>query len=236
MKKRLIILLSIILLIIFLILFISLYDFRIKEIETIDLINVELDKCIDGDTAWFKINGKNKKYRFLAIDAKELDTTDGKLARDYVCEILTNAKKIEIKYDKLGEIKDKYERELVWVYVDNNLLQEKILENGYARIKYIYANYDYLENLIAIENKAIKNKVGIWKNYSSKTYNDYYEVTFDYTYMKKSIKVLKNNKVDLIDNPIVDGCKFIGWVNGNNLFDLSTKIKKDYNLVAKFDC
>ena len=108
MKKRLIILLSIILLIIFLILFISLYDFRIKEIETTDLINVELDKCIDGDTAWFKINGKNKKYRFLAIDAKELDTTDGKLASDYVCDILTNAKKIEIKYDKLGEIKDKY--------------------------------------------------------------------------------------------------------------------------------
>ena len=32
-------------------------------------------------------------------------------------------KDIKIEYDKLGETKDKYERELVWVYVDNELLE-----------------------------------------------------------------------------------------------------------------
>ena len=235
MNKKITIFLSILLFIMFLI-FINIYDFKINNIKTNNLIKVELDKCVDGDTAWFKINGKSKKYRFLAVDAPEIDNKDGELASKFVCDILENSKNINIKYDELGVTKDKYERELVWVYVDDRLIQEDILKNGYARIKYIYANYEYLENLMNIEDEAIKERIGIWKNYNYETYNDYYTITFDYTYMKKHVKVLKNNMVDLIDNPYIDGCKFIGWKNGNYLFDLSTKIKKDYNLVAKFEC
>ena len=236
MNKKIIIFFSITILLVFLMFFMTIYDFKINNIKTDSKLNVELDKCVDGDTAWFKINGKSKKYRFLSVDSYELDTDYGIIAKDYVCDLLTNAKEIKIEYDIVGKIRDKYERELVWVYVDDELIQEKILSKGYARIKYVYANYKYLENLILIEDKAIKEKLGIWKNYYYKTYNDYYTITFDYTYMNKNVKVLKNNIVELIDNPFIEGCRFIGWKNGNYLFDLSTKIKKDYNLVAKFDC
>lgn len=235
MNKKVIIFISIFLFMMFLI-FISIYDFKINNIKTNKLIKVELDKCVDGDTAWFNIDGKSKKYRFLAIDSPEINTEEGMISSKFVCDILENSNDIKIKYDELGLTKDKYERELVWVYVDGILIQEEILRHGFARIKYIYANYEYLENLINVEDEAIKERLGIWKNYNYETYNDYYTITFDYTYMKKNVKVLKNNIVDLIDNPYIDGCKFIGWKNGNYLFDLSTKIKKDYNLVAKFDC
>lgn len=231
-----IILISIIILIVFLILFMLLYDSKINNIKTNELKNVELDKCIDGDTAWFRINNKSKKYRFLAIDSPEINTIYGKISSDYVCNLLKNAKNIKIEYDIVGDTRDKYGRELVWVYVNDNLLQEKILEKGYARIKYIYANYEYLDKLFDIENKAIDNRLGIWDDYTYKTYNDYYTVTFDYSYMNKSITVLKNSMIDLIDNPYIKGCRFIGWKNGNYLFDLSTKINKDYKLSAKFDC
>ena len=54
--------------------------------------------------------------------------------------------------------------------------------------------------------------------------------------MNKNIKVLKNSMVDLIDNPYINGCRFVGWKYGNYLFDLSTKINKNYNLSAKFEC
>ena len=32
---------------------------------------VTLDKCVDGDTAWFKISGERVKSRFLYIDTPE---------------------------------------------------------------------------------------------------------------------------------------------------------------------
>lgn len=235
-KSRKIIFSSIISLIIFLIIFMFLYDTKLHNIKTNELISVKLDKCIDGDTAWFKTEKNSKKYRFLAIDSPELDTEKGANSAYYVCEILKEAKKIEIEYDIVGYSIDKYGRELVWVYVDGELLQEKLLEKGYAKIKYIYANYEYLDKLFEIENEAINNRLGIWENYTNKVYNDYYTVTFDYSYSNKSVKVLKNSMVDLIDNPYIEGCRFIGWKYGNYLFDLSTKINKDYNLSAKFDC
>ena len=32
---------------------------------------VKLDKCVDGDTAWFYYNNEVSKFRFLAIDTPE---------------------------------------------------------------------------------------------------------------------------------------------------------------------
>ena len=200
-----------------------------------ELISVELEKCVDGDTAWFKLNGKSKKYRFLAINAPEVDTTLGKSSKEFVCGLLNNSKNIKIEYDDVGEIRDKYKRELVWVYVDNELLQEKILEEGLAEIKYIYAKYKYIDKLISVENNSKINKYGIWEEYDNKTYTEYYTLRIDDLSEIKEEKVLKNSMF-IIDNPIKKGCKFIGWKNINKLFDLSTKIKKDYNLVAKYEC
>ena len=230
--KRIIIYMSIIIVIILL-----LSSIKLLNKKTIDnnKITVKLDKCVDGDTAWFKINGAIKKYRFLSIDSPEIDTEYGKLAKDYVCDLLMKSKDIKIEYDKLGETKDKYEIELVWVYVDNELLQEKILEKGLAEIKYVYAKYAHLDKLIEIENSSKNNKIGIWKNYYNKTYNEYYTITLDNLSVITKERVLKNNMI-IINNPIKKGCKFIGWQNNNKLFDLSTKIKKDYKLVAKFEC
>ena len=38
-----------------------------------DKIEVKIKKCVDGDTAWFKTKDGIKKYRFLGIDAPEVD-------------------------------------------------------------------------------------------------------------------------------------------------------------------
>lgn len=201
-----------------------------------ELTEVILDKCVDGDTAWFKIDDKVNKYRFLAIDTKELNTDFGELTKNYVCELLSKANTVEIKYDEVGKLEDKYNRKLVWVYIDGVLIQEKLIKEGFAEIKYIYANYDYLDNLIESENYAKENKLGIWKNYNKIDYNKYYTVTYSFNNESKEYKVLKNTKVILIENPKRVGCKFIGWKNNNYLFDLSTKINKDYKLEAVFDC
>ena len=67
---------------------------------------VTLNKCVDGDTAYFMLNEKIIKTRFLAIDTPE-STNEieeyGKEASTFTCNALTNAKKIEIEYDEENE-------------------------------------------------------------------------------------------------------------------------------------
>lgn len=130
-------------------------------------LEVTLDKCVDGDTAWFNLDNERIKTRFLAINTPESTNkieAYGKEASNYTCNMLTNAKKIEIEYDNNSDKFDKYDRHLVWVFVDDTLLQEKLLEEGLAEIKYIYGDYKYLDEIKKVESTAKKNKVGMWSD------------------------------------------------------------------------
>lgn len=125
---------------------------------------VILDKCIDGDTATFILNDEIKTYRFISINAPEVKTEKyGKEASEYVCNLLKNAQKIEIEYDDKAT-KDKYDRILSWIWIDGKLLQETIIENGYAEVAYVYDDYKYTKSLCLVQNKAITNKKNIWSD------------------------------------------------------------------------
>ena len=120
---------------------------------------VELKKCVDGDTAWFYYNNNEIKVRFLAINTPESTNkieAYGKEASKYTCNRLMNAKKIELEYDDNSDLKDKYGRDLVWVFVDDSLLNKDIVENGYGEVKYIYGDYKYLSLIKEAEEKAIE--------------------------------------------------------------------------------
>jgi len=128
-------------------------------------------KCVDGDTAKVKINNKVKTLRFLAIDTPETkhptksEEAYGKEASDYTCTRLQEAKQITLEYDLGSDKQDKYDRDLVWVFVDNSLLQEELLKKGYAKVEYLYGDYKYTDKLLDVEKEAKKNKVGIWSDY-----------------------------------------------------------------------
>lgn len=137
---------------------------------------VTLEKCVDGDTAWFSVGENKIKTRFLAIDTPESTIKKeeyGKEASDYTCNLLMNAKTIEIEYDKNSDQFDKYDRHLVWVFVNNELLQEKLVENGYAEVKYIYGDYKYTSLLEEKEKIAKEKKLHIWSNQSDDKEDDF---------------------------------------------------------------
>ena len=122
-------------------------------------------KCVDGDTAIFNISNKETKVRFLAVDTPEITTNVefyGKEAKEYTCDRLKNASKIELEYDPKAST-DKYDRVLAWVYVDNILLQKEIIEKGYGSVAYIYDKYMYINELCDLQDTAFNNKIGIWK-------------------------------------------------------------------------
>ena len=144
-------------------------------------IEVEYKKCVDGDTAWFIMNDEEVKVRFIAINAPELEHEEKEAeyyseeAKDYVCTKLERADKIELEFDPNSDMQDKYDRYIAWVFVDNKLLQNDIVKNGYAKVDYIYNEYKYVDNLYKSENIAKKNNLGIWKDYVNKDFSFYFD-------------------------------------------------------------
>ena len=130
---------------------------------------VDLYKCVDGDTAWFTYDNNNIKARFLAIDTPESTTKKEKYGYEaslFTCNKLKDASIIHLEYDKNSDKQDKYKRELVWVFVDDKLLQEQILKEGLGEVKYIYGDYKYLPILYKAEEKVKKEKINIWEDYN----------------------------------------------------------------------
>lgn len=136
--------------------------------------NITLDSCIDGDTAWFIINGKKEKVRFLGVDAPEatkMVEEYGRDASDFTCNILSNANDIYIEYDSNSDVRDKYDRVLGWIFVDDNNLSELLVLNGLAEVKYIYGDYKYISDLCDAQYKAYSDRLMIWNLYN---YSDNY--------------------------------------------------------------
>lgn len=182
---------------------------------------VTFSKCVDGDTIKVKVKNKEATVRMLAVDTpesvhpkKEVEYY-GKDASDYTCNLITNAKKIELEYDSNSDKYDKYERLLAWVFVDDYLLQDKLVRNGYAEVAYLYGNYKYTDLLKDHEVLAKQEYIGIWDDDAREEYNlkknkveDTNEslfvtlvliiIGFIYTYIKKRFtKYLKKCKIKL---------------------------------------
>lgn len=136
---------------------------------------VKLSKCTDGDTAHFLIDGKDKTVRFLAINAPEYTKEKepyGKEASEYVCNVLTNAKKIQLEFDDGSDETDKYGRVLAWVYADGKLVQRELVKQGLAEVKYIYGDYAYTDELKALEKEAKAQKLAMWSNATTEDEDD----------------------------------------------------------------
>lgn len=137
-----------------------------KEIEKGERFEVTLVKVVDGDTAWFDIDGQETKVRFLYIDTPESTTTIepyGKEASEFVSNELNNAEKIELELNVDGDEYDKYDRLLAWIFVDNELLQEKIAKNGLCEKFYDYGyEYTYKNIIVEADKEAKAKKLGIY--------------------------------------------------------------------------
>ncbi len=202
---------------------------------------VILDKCVDGDTASFIIDGKKKKVRFLGIDTpesvhpyKEVEKY-GKDASEYTCYLLKNANTIELSYENNLSKTDKYGRILAWVWADNNLVQKELVSIGYAEVRYIYANYSKLDELFEAQEDAKLNKLGIWYDYKETKYNNKtFTVTYKVSNKEEKVDVKEGDMVKIIDNPTKSGYVFSGWTYGNEPYDLSKPITRNITVKASF--
>lgn len=134
---------------------------------------VKFNKCIDGDTFKALLNDEIITVRLLAVDTPESVHPNkekefyGEEASNFTCNLVRNAKKIEVEYDSNSEKYDKYNRLLAWVFVDDTLLQDEIIRNGYGRVAYLYDDYKYTKLLLDSEAYAKGNHLGIWVDNSN---------------------------------------------------------------------
>ena len=131
------------------------------------LVPVELVKTIDGDTIKIKYEGKEQNVRYLLIDTPETNHPRlgkqpfGEKAKERNRELM-NSGKLEIEFD-IGGKTDKYDRLLAYIYIDGVSVQETLLEEGLARVAYVYPpNTRHLDAYKKAEENARKAGIGIW--------------------------------------------------------------------------
>ncbi len=184
-------------------------------------IKVELVATVDGDTAKFKINEEQITVRFLGINTKE--TVDpkrgeeawGKEASDFTKEKLGKATKIELEFDDIADEKDKYDRYLAWIWVDDELLQNLLVENGLAENYMLQNNYKYAGMLQESEEIAKNNKFGIWS-----------EETKDIQNNENENKIIENNQINTQNNNLLYTMIGISIILIVSIFNIAHNRKK----------
>ena len=177
--------------------------------------SVSFSKCVDGDTIKVILDGKERTVRLLAVDTPEsVHPTKGveyygKEASNFTCNTITNAKKIQLEYDKDSDKEDKYDRLLAWVFVDGELLQDKIIQGGYAEVAYLYGDYKYTNLLQDHQAVAETKKIGIWNDKEREKYNSSNNIeedieNVDDSYSDDEIKGTIEDTVDKIKKLNID--------------------------------
>ena len=121
-------------------------------------------KVFDGDTILIKNEDTETKIRFLGIDAFEHDENIyGKKAKDFLSMLLLN-KNVCIETDV--QKSDIYGRTLGYVFVNDLLINEELLKNGYAILYDFPPNTKYIYRLKKAQIYARENMLGIWKEHN----------------------------------------------------------------------
>ncbi len=147
-----------------------LYNVFLAEEPLVDdrgLIPVDLVRTIDGDTIKIRYEGKEQNVRYLLIDTPELDHEHfdhqpfAEEAKNRNDELLRGGQ-VQIEFD-VGDREDKYGRLLAYVYVDGESVQQTLLEEGLARVAYIYEpNTKHLSSFKMAAEKAEAASLGVW--------------------------------------------------------------------------
>ncbi|MEK7503968.1 MAG: thermonuclease family protein [Patescibacteria group bacterium] len=126
-------------------------------------------KVVDGDTIKVSLNNKTETIRLIGVDTPE--TVDprrvvgcfGREASNFTKKTLSN-QNIKLEADVLSGDRDKYQRLLRYVFLeDGQNFNQVLIENGYAH-EYTYNSipYKYQEIFKKAQIDARDNSRGLW--------------------------------------------------------------------------
>lgn len=139
-------------------------EFKVTNLVTTSLNKqkVKVIRVIDGDT--IEIEGGDK-VRYIGIDTPE--TVDPKQSiqcfgqeADIKNKELVEGKELELEKDVNNT--DRYGRLLRYVWIDNEMINEKLIRLGYAKLETVPPDVKYSERLIKAEKDARVKNIGLW--------------------------------------------------------------------------
>lgn len=96
----------------------------------------------------------------------------GDVSTQFLTELI-DGKEITIEHDK--DASDKYGRELVHIFYNGQNVNQLMIEQGLARVAYLYDDYKYIHEYKQAEEIAKGEERNIWSipNYVSQSSNGY---------------------------------------------------------------
>ena len=114
--------------------------------DTIKLANGEKVRYLGIDTP--EMNYKAPPAEYFAKDAKAFNQS------------LVDGKVVRLEFD--AQRRDKYQRLLAYVYLDDIFINKKMIEEGYAKILIIPPNEKYSDEFLKLQRKARQEGKGVW--------------------------------------------------------------------------
>lgn len=141
-----------------------------------DFVQAVIVRAVDGDTAVVKVDGQEKRVRFLGVDTPETVHPNkpvqffGKEASNFTKENL-NGRRVWLEYDSNPQ--DRYGRHLAYIWLNNpktinestireNMFNAKLLLGGYAKVMIIRPNKRYESEFKKFQDEARNKKLGVW--------------------------------------------------------------------------
>lgn len=139
------------------------YEVAGTFIYTSKTMDAEVTSVIDGDTFRIRTNeGDTEKVRLLLIDTPEIGEQPEPYAleaRDYTKELL-DGQTVHLEFDESE--RDQYGRLLAYVYVNDQMVNQLLLEKGLARVAVFPPDTLYLDDFRMIESRARESGLRIW--------------------------------------------------------------------------
>lgn len=116
-------------------------------------------RVIDGDT--IVIEG-GEHVRYLGVDAPETQGTAECYGREATerNRQLVEGKRVRLEADRRD--RDRYGRLLRWVWVEDTLVNEQLIREGYATVYRAEPAAKYMNRLLAAEAEARSSGAGLW--------------------------------------------------------------------------
>ena len=113
----------------------------------------------DGDTIKVRTAGGDIKIRLYGIDTPEKKQAFGNKAKK-LTNALVRGRRVTVK----GIDRDRYGRLVAMVWVDDVLLNEALIRNGYAWVYRKYCKAAFCSTWIRYEQEAKRAKRGMWRD------------------------------------------------------------------------
>ncbi len=131
----------------------------LEDSQEVTVVNV-----IDGDTIDVSINGEVQRVRYIGVDTPEPDREGepecfGTEASEANKALVAN-KTVRLVSDV--EDKDKYDRLLRYVYVDDIFINAELIKGGYAKALPIKPNTKHAREFKSLQLIAKDLQLGLW--------------------------------------------------------------------------